>query len=53
MIRNPSELTAEQIAAVATTMELARKRPPSAESWSRPGEVTLEDALRAWLKECL
>lgn len=46
-------MTPEQIAAVATTMDLVRKRPPSAESWSRPGEATLEDALRVWLKECL
>ncbi len=39
--------------AVATTMDRVRERPLTAESWSRPGEITFEDALRAWLEEYL
>lgn len=53
MTKNPCELTPEQITAVATTIDLVRKRPPSAESWNHPGEAKLEDSLRTWLKESL
>lgn len=45
-------MTAEEIAAVAKTLELIRKCPPKAEGWNH-GEQTLEEMLRAWLKEQL
>lgn len=48
-------LTADQIAAVATVIELVREYPPKDELWDSAGlhGPGLADRLQAWLKEKL
>lgn len=48
-------MTPDQIAAVATTLELLRRNPPKTEGWDAPERdgPNLESRLRSWLKEQL
>lgn len=46
-------MTPDEIAAVATVLDLLRRKPPEAESRQPSGHLTLAERVRAWLKESL